>query len=224
MKAEIERYNELCHKGVDEDFGKMAKRMFPVENPPYYACQVRQCRHARHGRRPECTHDLEVTKNGTNDPIPGLYVAGNDAWVAASSSTTPVVVAGISLGTALDVRPSGRQERCRQRVTRSHSRRRGRPPSLAKRSLPPLHGPSATSAGGDVLLRSRRPLLAPRPARNPRHASRIAFHSAAHFPHRGPLLTPRPACAHTPSRHIRHEGHWSRVQPISPVHSPVKHI
>ena len=25
----------------------------------------------------ECDHDLHVTKNGTNDPIPGLYVAGN---------------------------------------------------------------------------------------------------------------------------------------------------
>ena len=38
-KAEIERYNELCHAGLDEDFGKMSKRMFPVENPPFYACK-----------------------------------------------------------------------------------------------------------------------------------------------------------------------------------------
>ena len=37
VKTEIERYNELCHNGLDEDYGKIPTRLFPVENPPYYA-------------------------------------------------------------------------------------------------------------------------------------------------------------------------------------------
>ncbi len=100
MKAEIERYNELCHKGVDEDFGKMAKRMFPVENPPYYACKFGNAGMLVMVGGLECTHNLEVTKNGTNDPIPGLYVAGNSMG-RRFLVDYPVVVAGISLGTAL---------------------------------------------------------------------------------------------------------------------------
>ena len=100
MKAEIERYNELCHKGVDEDFGKMAKRMFPGENPPYYACKFGNAGMLVMVGGLECTHNLEVTKNGTNDPIPGLYVAGNSMG-RRFLVDYPVVVAGISLGTAL---------------------------------------------------------------------------------------------------------------------------
>ena len=41
-----------------------------------------------------------MTKNGTNDPIPGLYVAGNSMG-RRFLVDYPVVVAGISLGTAL---------------------------------------------------------------------------------------------------------------------------
>ena len=36
--ASIERYNELCHKGVDSDFGKRAEAMIPIEEGPFYAC------------------------------------------------------------------------------------------------------------------------------------------------------------------------------------------
>ena len=73
----VERYNELCHKGIDEDFGKMSKRMFPVENPPYYACKFGNAGMLVMFGGLECDHELRVTKDGTNDPIPGLYVAGN---------------------------------------------------------------------------------------------------------------------------------------------------
>ena len=33
----VERYNELAHAGKDADFSKVSTRLFPVENPPYYA-------------------------------------------------------------------------------------------------------------------------------------------------------------------------------------------
>ena len=100
MKAEIERYNELCHNGLDEDFGKMSKRMFPVENPPYYACKFGNAGMLVMFGGLECNHDLQVTKDGTNDPIPGLYVAGNTMGRRLQVDY-PVVVAGISLATAL---------------------------------------------------------------------------------------------------------------------------
>ena len=100
MKAEIERYNELCHNGLDEDFGKMSKRMFPVENPPYYACKFGNAGMLVMFGGLECDHELRVTKDGTNDPIPGLYVAGNTMGRRLLVDY-PVVVAGISLGSAL---------------------------------------------------------------------------------------------------------------------------
>ena len=100
MKAEIERYNELCRKGVDEDFGKMPKRLFPVENPPYYAVKFGNAGMLCMFGGLECDHELRATKNGTNDPIPGLYVAGNTMGRRLLVDY-PVVVAGLSLGTAL---------------------------------------------------------------------------------------------------------------------------
>ena len=35
--ASVARYNELCDKGVDEDFGKTPKRMFALNTAPFYA-------------------------------------------------------------------------------------------------------------------------------------------------------------------------------------------
>jgi hypothetical protein len=34
----VKRYNELCKKGVDSDFGKDAKAMIPVDEAPFYGC------------------------------------------------------------------------------------------------------------------------------------------------------------------------------------------
>lgn len=100
MKTEIARYNELCHQGLDEDFGKTAKRMFPVENPPFYAFAFGSAGMLVMFGGLECDRNLHVTKNGTNDPIPGLFVAGNTMGRRLLVDY-PVVVAGISLATAL---------------------------------------------------------------------------------------------------------------------------
>lgn len=80
--ASVERYNELCHAGYDEDFGKPASRMFALENPPFYA--------SKWGTTSMlvCVGGLESDENCHTfteaDPaspkravIPGLYVCGN---------------------------------------------------------------------------------------------------------------------------------------------------
>ena len=38
--ASIARYNELCLRGDDEDFGKAPYRLFPVAKAPFYACKI----------------------------------------------------------------------------------------------------------------------------------------------------------------------------------------
>lgn len=98
--AEVERYNELCAAGYDEDFGKTPKRLFPVENPPFYGCSFSAARSmlVMIGGL-ECDHDLHVL-DADDNPIPGLFVAGNNQG-RRFLVDYPVIVAGISLGTAL---------------------------------------------------------------------------------------------------------------------------
>ena len=80
--ASIEHYNELCHNGADTDYGKCAKRMIPIENPPFF-CD----RYVGDGSSNGVGH--LVTMSGLEsdeechvydedmEVIPGLYVAGN---------------------------------------------------------------------------------------------------------------------------------------------------
>lgn len=82
----IERYNELCHAGVDSDFGKDECLMNPIETAPFYGWGsgspdgagnngilsiglVTVCGLTTNG-------DLQVL-DANNQPIPGLYTAGN---------------------------------------------------------------------------------------------------------------------------------------------------
>lgn len=41
LKKTIDRYNELAEKGVDEDFGKRADRLFPIVKAPFYAYEFK---------------------------------------------------------------------------------------------------------------------------------------------------------------------------------------
>ena len=76
--ASIERYNELCEKGCDEDFGKDPRLMLALKNPPYYAyCGTKEI-----GVVMVTTSGLVVDENSRvlgNDfrPIQGLFAAGN---------------------------------------------------------------------------------------------------------------------------------------------------
>jgi len=99
VKAEIERYNTCCADGVDHDFGKDPRRLYPVVAPPYYACffgtaSMLVCMGGLH-----CDLDLRVLDEKDN-PIGGLYASGNNGG-GRFLVEYPVTVAGISLGTAL---------------------------------------------------------------------------------------------------------------------------
>lgn len=75
LKKSINRYNELCKKQYDEDFGKEKYRLYPVEDGPYYGAWVS-------GRLLATLDGLRInTKmqvlNQQGQVIPGLYAAGN---------------------------------------------------------------------------------------------------------------------------------------------------
>jgi succinate dehydrogenase/fumarate reductase flavoprotein subunit len=75
FKATVARYNELAVQGKDLDFGKRPDRLFPIDEPPFYAGVIEQ--------------SILVVLGGLNvNPrlqpldtdwkvIPGLYLAGN---------------------------------------------------------------------------------------------------------------------------------------------------
>jgi len=77
VKATVVRYNELAEKGFDEDFGKEASKLTPVNKGPYYGAVL--------GGRILATADgLRINNNmqvldENHDPIEGLYAAGNDS-------------------------------------------------------------------------------------------------------------------------------------------------
>lgn len=72
----VERYNELCDKGVDEDFGKQKKDMTPVRKAPYYGIAIGEWLLATmNGVR--VNRNLQAV-NDEDEPIEGLYVVGND--------------------------------------------------------------------------------------------------------------------------------------------------
>ena len=74
--ASIARYNELARAGEDLDFGKVSRRMWALENPPYYADQFEQALLLVICGGLESDEDAHVLST-ERTPIPGLYAAGN---------------------------------------------------------------------------------------------------------------------------------------------------
>ena len=106
--AQINRYNELCEKGLDEDFGKRPERLFPVATPPFYAIKFDPytMREGRSAMRLLSTAGGLVTNpaanclDGNDDPIPGLYAVGN-CQGGRFYGNYPCTVAGMSHSIAL---------------------------------------------------------------------------------------------------------------------------
>ena len=93
--ATVERYNELCAKGVDEDYGKEKHRMTPVDTPPYYG--IRTCAwHLTTLNGCRINTDMQVIReDGT--AIEGLYATG-DASGGFFSTTYPNLMTGLACG------------------------------------------------------------------------------------------------------------------------------
>ena len=77
LKATIARNNELYKKGEDVDYGKEAHRLSPIDKAPFYG--------AKNTGWLLCTLDgiqINTDMNAIDtegNPIPGLYVVGNDS-------------------------------------------------------------------------------------------------------------------------------------------------
>jgi hypothetical protein len=75
LQATVDRYNELCEKGHDDDYGKRPDRLFPVSTPPYYMGQsFRMALVVLGGLR---TNNKLQLLDAEMNPIPGIYLCGN---------------------------------------------------------------------------------------------------------------------------------------------------
>lgn len=78
LQATIDRYNEVCASGTDEDFGKWEEGLVPIGDGPYFATQL--------GVTPLCSTagvrvNRQMQATDVNwDPIEGLYVIGVDSF------------------------------------------------------------------------------------------------------------------------------------------------
>ena len=99
--ATIERYNELADAGFDADFGKDARYLNPVKQPPFYASRfsadTELCFVALNGL---CSNSEAQVLDEDRKPIPGLYVCGNSQG-SRFSADYPVTYMGISHGMAM---------------------------------------------------------------------------------------------------------------------------
>lgn len=77
LVASVERYNQLCTLGVDEDFGKSIDLMVPVNEGKYYAVRCTMNTAGTFGG-PEINMKAEVI-NTEGNAIAGLYAAGEVA-------------------------------------------------------------------------------------------------------------------------------------------------
>jgi fumarate reductase flavoprotein subunit len=95
--ATVERYNELCDKGVDEDFGVNGTFMTynSIKEPPFYAIKRVPSVLATVGGV-QINDDLRVLSE-SGDPIDGLYAAG-DMGGSFYGHEYPMVLPGGSIG------------------------------------------------------------------------------------------------------------------------------
>jgi len=106
--AEIKRYNEMCEKGIDEDFGKDRRIMkaTALKDPPFYGTVNKSSGPvSRISAGMVATTGLDTDADGCVlnsefKPIKGLYAAGNNAGNRfITAYQTPL--SGISIGMAI---------------------------------------------------------------------------------------------------------------------------
>ena len=96
LAATVTRYNELCDKGVDEDFGKPSEYLTKLEGP-YYAIQMNPVLTVTFGGINTDTASHVLDKEG--NIIDGLYAAGETAFVGIFGSEYPSC--GVAIGSSV---------------------------------------------------------------------------------------------------------------------------
>ena len=96
--ASVERYNNWCDKGFDEDFGVPARFLMPIKEGPFYASNVSAW-------MLNVGHGLHVDANSQvcgedDEPIGGLFAVGNMQGDFMSNSY-PVTLPGLNHGRSL---------------------------------------------------------------------------------------------------------------------------
>jgi len=100
LLASIKRYNELCAKGVDDDFGKTSKRLFPIATAPFYAGKMMAGALLVNMGGFTCDPETGNVLDKDYKDIEGLYAAGN-VMGCRFVGDYPVVTAGVSHAYAL---------------------------------------------------------------------------------------------------------------------------
>ena len=99
LQATIDRYNELAAKGHDDDFGKRADRLFPIEEGPFFAYPLTDTVILVNMGGLETDVDFNVLDT-EDEPIEGLYAVGNTQG-GRFLVDYPLPAPGISHGMAL---------------------------------------------------------------------------------------------------------------------------
>lgn len=74
FKASVDRYNELCAQGHDDDFGKRPEYMQPIVTAPFYCIESAPRLSAINGG--VCVDGHYQVTNADGEPIPGLFAVG----------------------------------------------------------------------------------------------------------------------------------------------------
>ena len=97
LSATVARYNELCEKGADEDYGKPADKMLALNGPIYAAIKLSPAVTVTYGGVVTDEKARVLTEDGS--VIEGLYAAGETANVGLFGSEYPCC--GMAIGSAV---------------------------------------------------------------------------------------------------------------------------
>ena len=98
--ASVERYNELAAAGCDDDFGKPAEYLKPIDTAPFYGVYRSQGITAITSGL--ITDADQRVLNANDEPIPGLFAAGNTAGGFFGGVEYQLrTIEGISIGKAM---------------------------------------------------------------------------------------------------------------------------